>query len=86
LIYAADSQGSLIMSDLSVAVANDLMEVVFKRNPQPLEALAACILLIGHVLARLEEKDRAAVIGGLMPMIKEAMERAVEAREDEGST
>ena len=74
------------MSDLSVTVANDLMEVVFKRNPQPLEALAACILLIGHVLARLEEKDRAAVIGGLMPMIKEAMERAVEAREDEGST
>ena len=74
------------MSDLSVALANDLGEVLFKRNPQPLEALAACILLIGHVLARLEEKDRAAVIGGLMPMIKEAMERAVEAREDEGST
>jgi hypothetical protein len=38
------------------------------------------------VLARLEEKDRAAVIGGLMPMIKEAMERTIEAREDEGST
>ena len=71
------------MSDLSVAVANDLMEVVFKRNPQPLEALAACILLIGHVLARLEEKDRAAVCSGLMPMIEEATERAVEAREGE---
>ena len=67
------------MSDLSVAVANDLMEVVFKRNPPPLEALAACILLIGHVLARLDEKNRAVVIGGLMPMIKEATERAVEA-------
>ena len=73
------------MSDLSVAVANDLMEVVFKRNPQPLEALAACILVIGHVLARLEEKDRAAVFGGLLPMIKEATERAVEALKDEGS-
>ena len=70
------------MSDLSVAVANDLMEVVFKRNPQPLEALAACILLIGHVLARFDEKNRTAVISGLMPMIEEATERAVEARED----
>ena len=71
------------MSDLSVALANDLGEVLFKRNPQPLEALAACILLIGHVLARLKEKDRAVVCGGLMPMIEEAMERAVEAREGE---
>jgi hypothetical protein len=71
------------MSDLSVAVANDLMEVLFKRNPPPLEALAACILLIGHVLARLEEKDRTVVLGGLMPMIKEASERAVEARKGE---
>jgi hypothetical protein len=71
------------MSDLSVAVANDLMEVLFRRNPPPLEALAACILLIGHVLARLEEKDRAVVLGGLMPMIKEASERAVEARKGE---
>jgi hypothetical protein len=71
------------MSDLSVAVANDLMEVVFKRNPQPLEALAACILLIGHLLARLDEKNRAAVLSGLTPMIKEATERAVGAREDE---
>ena len=48
-----------------------------------MEALAACILLIGHVLARLKEKDRAVVCGGLMPMIEEAMERAVEAREGE---
>jgi hypothetical protein len=71
------------MSDLSVAVANDLMEVLFKRNPPPLEALAACIPLIGNVLARLEEKDRATVISGLMPMIKEATERAVEARKGE---
>jgi hypothetical protein len=71
------------MSDLSVAVANDLMEVVFKRNPQPLEALAACILLIGHLLARLDEKNRAAILSGLTPMIKEATERAVGAREDE---
>lgn len=71
------------MSDLSVAVANDLMEVLFKRNPQPLGALAACILVIGNVLARLDEKNRAAVIGGLMPMIQEATERAVEARKGE---
>jgi hypothetical protein len=70
------------MSDLSVAVANDLMEVVFERDPQPLEAMAACILLIGHVLARFDEKNRTAVISGLMPMIEEATERAVEARED----
>jgi hypothetical protein len=68
------------MSDLSVALANDLGEVLFKRNPQPLEALAACILLIGHVLARLDEKNRAAVLSGLLPMINEATERAVEAR------
>jgi hypothetical protein len=67
------------MSNLSVAVANDLMEVLFKRNPQPLEALGACIVVIGKVLARLEEKDRAAVCRGLMPMIEEATERAVEA-------
>jgi hypothetical protein len=67
------------MSDLSVTVANDLMEVVFKRNPQPLEALAACILLVGHLLARLDEKNRATVISGLTPMIEEATERAVEA-------
>jgi hypothetical protein len=71
------------MSDLSVAVANDLMEVIFERNPAPLEALAACILLIGHVLASLEEKNRAAVIGGLLPMIEEATERAVEAQDGE---
>ena len=44
------------MSDLSVAVANDLMEVLFERNPQPLEALAACILLIGHVACTLRRK------------------------------
>jgi hypothetical protein len=31
------------------------------------------------VLARLEEKDRAAVCSGLMPMIEGATERAVEA-------
>jgi hypothetical protein len=67
------------MSNLSAAVANDLMEVLFKRNPQPLEALGACIVVIGNVLARLEEKDRAAVCGGLMPMIEGATERAVEA-------
>ena len=73
------------MSDLSVALANDLGEVLFKRKPQPLEALAACILLIGNVLARLDEKHRAAVIGGLLPMIKETAERAVEALKDEGS-
>jgi hypothetical protein len=71
------------MSDLSVAVANDLMEVLFKRNPPPLEALAACIPLIGHVLARLEDKDRAVVIGGLLPMIEQATEAAVKAREGE---
>ena len=71
------------MSDLSVAVANDLMEVVFKRNPPPLEALAACILLIGHVLARLDEKNRAVVIDGLMPMTEEATKSDVEAREGE---
>jgi hypothetical protein len=53
------------MSDLSVAVANDLMEVLF------------------HALASLEEKDRAAVCSGLMPMIEEATEAAVEAREGE---
>ena len=73
------------MSDLSVAVANDLMEVLFKRNPQPLEALAACILLIGNALARLDEKNRAAVLSGLMPMVKEATERSVEVLKDEGS-
>jgi hypothetical protein len=71
------------MSDLSVAVADDLMEVLFKRNPQPLEALGACIVVIGHVLARLEEKDRAAVFGGLMPMIKEATNVSLEARKGE---
>ena len=71
------------MSDLSIAVANDLMEVLFKRNPPPLEALAACILLISQVLSRLEEKDRATVIGGLLPMIEEATERAVEGLKDE---
>ena len=67
------------MSNLSAAMANDLMEVLFKRNPQPLEALGACIVVIGNVLARLEEKDRAAVCSGLMPMIEGATERAVEA-------
>jgi hypothetical protein len=71
------------MSDLSVAVANDLMEVLFKRNPEPLEALGACIVLIGHVLARFEEKDRAAICSGLMPMVEEATELAVEALKDE---
>jgi hypothetical protein len=35
------------------------------------------------VLARLEEKDRAAVIGGLLPMIEEATERSVEALKEE---
>ena len=57
------------------------MEVLFQRNPEPLEALGACIVLIGHVLARFEEKDRAAICGGLMPMIEEATEIAVEALE-----
>ena len=71
------------MSDLSVAVANDLMEVVFKRNPQPLEALAACIVLIGHVLPCFEEKDRAAICGGLTPMIEKATELALEELEGE---
>jgi hypothetical protein len=67
------------MSNLTAAVANDLMEVLFKRNPQPLEALGACIVVIGNVLARLEEKDRAAVCSGLMPMIEGATQRGVEA-------
>jgi hypothetical protein len=67
------------MSNLSAAVADDLMEVLFKRNPQPLEALGACIVVIGNVLSRLEEKDRAAICSGLMPMIEGATERAVEA-------
>ena len=67
------------MSNLSAVVANDLMKVLFKRNPQPLEALGACIVVIGNVLARLEEKDRAAVCSGLMPMIEGATERAAEA-------
>ena len=67
------------MSNLSAVVSKDLMEVLFKRNPQPLEALGACIVVIGNVLARLEEKDRAAVCSGLMPMIEGATERAVEA-------
>jgi hypothetical protein len=67
------------MSNVSAVVANDLMEVLFKRNPKPLEALGACIVVIGNVLARLEEKDRAAVCSGLMPMIEGATERAVEA-------
>ena len=71
------------MSDLSVAVADDLMEVLFKRSPQPLEALGACIAVIGQVLAGLEEKDRAAVFGGLMPMIKEATDVTLEARKGE---
>jgi hypothetical protein len=65
------------MSNLSAAVADDLMEVLFKRNPQPLEALGACIVVIGNVLSRLEEKDRAAICSGLMPMIEGATERAV---------
>jgi hypothetical protein len=71
------------MSDLSVALANDLMDVLFKRNPPPLEALAACIPLVGHLLARLDEKDRAVVLGGLLPMIEEATVRALEARKGE---
>jgi hypothetical protein len=67
------------MSDLSVVVANDLMEVLFKRNPPPLVALGACIVVIGNVLARLDEKNRAAVLSGLLPMIEGATERSVEA-------
>jgi hypothetical protein len=35
------------------------------------------------VLARFEEKDRAAVCSGLMPMVEEATELAVEALKDE---
>jgi hypothetical protein len=70
------------MSNLSAVVANDLMEVLFKRNPQPLEALGACIVVIGNVLARLEEKDRAAVCSGLLPMIEGATGRAVKALKD----
>jgi hypothetical protein len=73
------------MSNLSAAVADDLMKVLFKRNPQPSEAQGACIVVIGNVLARLEEKDRAAVCSGLMPMIEGATERAVETLKDKGS-
>jgi hypothetical protein len=63
---------------VSADVANDLMKVLFKWNPKPLEALGACVVVIGKVLARLDEKNRAAVLSGLLPMIEQATQRSVE--------
>jgi hypothetical protein len=50
------------MSDRAIAMTNDFMAILDKRNPEPLEVLGACIVLIGVALAPLEEEDRNAAL------------------------